>query len=295
MAAHNMPAAEVVVTDRLVSALLLEQHPDLAGLPLTELANGWDNVIYRLGTDHTVRVPRRTAAATLVLNEQRWLPTLAARLPMAIPSPVRVGVPGQGYPWNWSVCRWFEGEVAADVELADPEREARRLGEFLAALHQPAPGDAPENPYRGHAVRLLAPRVEENLARVDLPAAEAQAVRDHWSTLERTPEWDAPPVWLHGDMHTANLLVGDGEISAVIDFGDITSGDPAVDLAIGWMLFDPADRETFRSTAGATDRALWTRAEAWALHFALVYAANSADNPRMGRIGRELLDAVRAV
>lgn len=290
MAAQNMPAAEVAVTVELARGLLRDQHPDLADLPLTELANGWDNVIYRLGTEYTVRVPRRQAAAVLVVSEQRWLPKLADRLPIPIPAPVRVGVPGRGYGWRWSICPWFEGDVAADVELADPIPEAERLGEFLRALHVPAPADAPENPYRGHRLDRLDQRVQQNLSRLALPRADD--VVERWRTLRSADDWDAPPVWLHGDLHTANVLVCSGEISAVIDFGDITSGDPAVDLAVAWMLFGADDREIFRRAAGATDEALWTRAEAWALHFALVYLANSADNPRLARMGGELLGTI---
>ena len=134
-----MPAAEIEVTEGLVRHLLADQHHDLARLPLTLVANGWDNVIFRLGSELTVRLPRRQLAADLVVHEQRWLPELAGRLPIRIPAPVRVGVPDERYPWRWSICPWFGGDVAADVELADPVLEARRLGAFVAALHAPAP------------------------------------------------------------------------------------------------------------------------------------------------------------
>ncbi len=149
-----MPAAEFDVTDDLVRRLLAEQHPDLAGRPLVLVANGWDNVIFRLdGDGHddaalTVRVPRRQLGADLVANEHRWLPELALRLPIAIPAPVRFGEPNDEYPWKWSVCPWFDGDVAADVAPDDLDREARRLGAFLGALHTPAPSDAPHNAYR---------------------------------------------------------------------------------------------------------------------------------------------------
>jgi aminoglycoside phosphotransferase (APT) family kinase protein len=291
MAAQDMPAAEVEVTPALVRSLLTDQHPDLAELPLELVANGWDNVVYRLGAELSVRLPRRRLAAALVEHEQRWLPDLAARLPLPIPAPVRVGKPGRGYPWRWSVCPFFAGELAADVVLADPAAEARRLGEFVAALHVPAPPDAPVNAFgRGQAVGALTPRVEENIQRLGL--ARSDAVRERWYELTSVPEWGGTPLWVHGDLHTANVLVGDGRLAAVLDFGDMTGGDPAVDLAIGWMLFGPHDRAVFRSATGGLDDATWARAEAWALHFALLYLANSADNPRFARMGEALLAAV---
>ena len=286
-----MPAAEVEVTEALVRELLAVQHPDLAGLELRELANGWDNVIFRLGDDLTVRLPRREMAAALVGHEQRWLPELAERLPLPIPAPVRVGSPGLGYPWGWSVCPWFEGTVAADAAPADPRREARRLGAFVAALHTDAPSDAPPNPYRAMPVVELTERVDANLAKLGT-VVDTENVRRLWSRLVDGAEWSGPRQWVHGDLHLANVLVHDGAIAAVIDFGDIASGDPAVDLAIGWMLFAPAERAVFRSAAGPLDDATWRRGRAWALHFALMYLAHSADNQRFGRMGADLLAAV---
>jgi aminoglycoside phosphotransferase (APT) family kinase protein len=284
-----MPVAEVEITHDLVRGLLHDQHPDLGELPLRELTNGWDNVIYRLGDQYTVRLPRREMAAGPLRDEQRWLPGLAERLPLPIPAPVRVGVPGRGYPWHWSVCPWFRGSVAAESQVTDPEREARRLGEFVAALHRPAPEGLPVNAaLRGQPLRRLDERLEMHLARGAV-AAPAE-IRERWRVLTAVDDWTAPPVWLHGDLHTANVLVDDGAISAVIDFGDVTAGDPAVDLTIAWMLFDEPARSEFRSSAGAGgDAALWSRAEAWGLYFAVIYVSNSADNPLIGGIGRRLM------
>lgn len=288
-----MPAAEIDVTEDLVRRLLDEQHPDLAGLSIAPLANGWDNAIFRLGDDYTIRLPRRTMAAVLVENEQRWLKVLAPGLPIPIPVPARVGVPSDRYPWHWSVCPWFDGEMAADVTLNDPQAEALRLGEFLMALHVPAPSEAPDNPYRGHPIADITSRFENNLEQLGT-SVDAAAAKARWRELAEVPTWAEAPVWLHGDLHTANVLVSEGKMSAVIDFGDITSGDPAVDLAIVWMLFDASQRDALRSAAGGIDDATWSRGQAWALHFAVVYLANSADNPRTQRMGTELLKTVLA-
>ncbi len=143
MATDNMPAADVDIDEALVHELLVQQHPDLAALSLAWVGSGWDNVLFRLGSELSVRLPRRLLAAQLIDSEQRWLPLLAPRLPLPTSAPVRVGFPGAGFPWSWSVATWFPGEVAADVALRDPEREAARLGAFLAALHEPAPAGQP--------------------------------------------------------------------------------------------------------------------------------------------------------
>jgi aminoglycoside phosphotransferase (APT) family kinase protein len=293
VAAQNMPAAEFEVTEGLVRRLLTDQHPDLASRPLTLVANGWDNVIFRLGSDLTVRLPRRQLAADLVVHEQQWLPELAGRLPIPIPVPVRVGVPDARYPWRWSINPWFDGVVAADVELVDPAREARRLGEFVAALHTPAPGNAPPNAFRGHPISEMRPRVAANVERLGA-AIDQRAVLGRFDEFSRAEPWSGRPQWLHGDLHTANVLVSDGAISAVIDFGDITSGDPAVDLAIAWMLFQTDARAEFRRSAGVLNDATWDRARAWAVHFAVMYLLHSADSERFERMGTSLLDRVLA-
>src|SRR5438067_2354284 len=160
---RRMPSAEVDVSLALVRRLLADQHPDLAGLPLSVLANGWDNLMCRLGGDLVVRLPRRSQAAELVRHEQRWLPVLAPRLPLPIPAPVREGQPGPGYPWWWSVVPLLPGEVAARRPPADPRQAAIALGGFLGALHAPAPPDAPANPVRGIPLAARDETFGENL------------------------------------------------------------------------------------------------------------------------------------
>ncbi|MGE5210734.1 MAG: aminoglycoside phosphotransferase family protein [Acidobacteriota bacterium] len=294
MAAQDMPAAEVEITEDLVHSLLLEQHPDLAHEPLVLVANGWDNVIFRLGSELVVRLPRRQLGADLVEHEHRWLPQLAARLPIPIAAPVRTGTPSDDYPWAWSICPWFEGGVAADVTLTDAATQARRLGEFVAAFHTPAPDDAPDNPYRGQPMAYLRPRIAANLERLRT-VVDADRVSRRADDLLDVDDWAGPPIWLHGDLHSANIVVRDGAIVAVLDLGDVTSGDPACDLAVAWMLFDDAEREIFRDAAGASlpvDDATWQRGQAWGLHFALLYLLHSADNERFARMGTRLLAAV---
>lgn len=288
---ERMPAAEVAVSVDLVRELLAEQHPELAGRDLAVLANGWDNLVCRLGDDLLVRLPRRAPAAELIGHEQRWLPGFAARLPLPIPAPVRVGRPGRGYPWSWSVVPYLPGRVAADTPPDDPGRAAAVLGRFLAALHVPAPADAPPHGSRGIPLAERADGVAAQLPVIEDAGRRRAAVRV-WESALSAPPWAAPPVWLHGDLHPANILVHEGRIGAVIDFGDVTSGDPATDLAVAWMLFGPGERDRFREAYAAADPDTWLRARGWALALSLVFLTYSADNPLMAGIGRRTLDAV---
>jgi aminoglycoside phosphotransferase (APT) family kinase protein len=295
--AAAMPAAEVEIDPALVRRLLAEQQPDLADLPLTELANGWDNVLYRLGDDLVVRLPRRRLAAELVLNEQRWLPVLAPRLPLAVPVPVRVGRPSGEYPWSWSIQPWIPGRAAAVSPDLDGPAAARDLGRFLAALHRPAPADAPANPYRGGPLAERREATDERLARF-ADRLDVDDLRRRWERALAAPPWSGPPMWIHGDLHAHNLLADRGRLVAVIDFGDITAGDPATDLAVAWSLLEPADHEAFRRAAdrrepGADarpiDDAMWHRAEGWALSVGLAILAHSADGPAMEAMARRML------
>lgn len=263
------------------------------------MSNGWDNVVFRLGHELLVRLPRREMAARLVEHEQRWLPLLGPRLPLPIPAPVRVGRPDLRYPWPWSVVPFLPGSVAADTAPDDPRNAALRLGEFLAALHLAAAPDAPANPFRGVPLADRTDAVMRNLATV-AATVDGDAVRREWDAAVEVPRWDGAPVWLHGDLHPANVLVHHGRISGVIDFGDITAGDPATDLAVAWMLLPARHYPTFRHAYSITGRPvarddpLWARARGWALALSLAYLAHSADNPQLARIGARTLAAVLA-
>lgn len=293
-----MPAAEVDVTPGLVRRLLTAQHPDLSYLPVTLMANGWDNAIFRLGSDLVARLPRRELGARLIAHEQKWLPVLAPSLPLPVPAPVRIGRPGEDYPWPWSVVPFLPGQVAAEQPPAEPAVAAAGLGRFLGALHAPAPEDAPANEFRGIPLASRDAVTAAGLASLgDL--IDQQAAARAWESALNVPAWDGAPVWLHGDLHPANILVHHGELSGVIDFGDLTSGDPATDLGVAWMMFGGAERRVFRdayaSTAGLRVGAdLWRRAKGWALALGVVTWAHSADNPLMTRIGRRTLRAVLA-
>ena len=305
VAANRMPAAEVEVSADLVRRLLADQHPDLAGLPVAFLANGWDNELYRVGDGLVARLPRRAQSAQIIKNEQRWLPGLAPRLPLPIPYPERTGAPACGYPYSWSLVPYLPGVPAAQAGSFDPAAAAAAVGGFLGALHVPAPADAPANPFRGVPLGERAGSFAANLALLG-GQADRDAVLRGWDAALAAPGYDGPPVWLHGDLHPANILVNDGQVSGVIDFGDITAGDPAGDLSVAWMLL-PLDSharfwssyEAVSSSYGAAsgavvpvDDALRARAKGWALNLAIVFLAHSEDNPVLREVGRRTLRTV---
>jgi aminoglycoside phosphotransferase (APT) family kinase protein len=281
----------------LIVRLLDEQAPHLAGLPMTHVRNGWDNAIWRLGNELAIRITRRAVAVDLHRHEQRWLPVLAPRLPLPVPAPVVVGVPSDLFPWPWSVVPWLEGEVAA-VEPPHPA-EARVLGDFLAALHVPAPHDVAANHARGGLASrqaaattwaAQAPERDERLVAEALDVFQAGRLAEN--TTER--------VWIHADLHARNVLVRQGRLSAVLDWGDVTAGDAAVDLASVWWLFHVDAHSDFWSAYGRVSSATWSRARAWAALFGLSFLSFVlVDDPTTPdtaahQLGRQLLQRVVA-
>lgn len=285
----GIPSAEVEITDELVLALLRSQHPDLAERPLRLFGSGWDNTTYRLGPDLAVRLPRRQLGAEMIRKEQRWLPAVVAGLPIPVATPVRVGQPEFGYPWTWSVVPWIDGFSA---EVADPDpSEAARLGLFLKALHQPGPNDAPRNSYRGCPLTDRARSVEERLPRLNTALLDVSIdqIRDVWQRAKTMPI-DEEPVWLHGDLHARNIVVHDGRIVGVIDWGDLCVGDPATDLAVAWMLFPNSAHDALRTGYGRVSDATWERARGWAIFFGVVMVdAGARDDPVWAAAGARTL------
>ena len=276
MVKASTPPAETAIDEGLVRRLLQAQHPDLAGLPLRLAATGWDNATYRLGDALAVRLPRVASAAPLVRNEQRWLPELAPRLPVPVPLPLRPGRPGEGYPWPWSVVPWTAGVTAAVRPPA--EAEAARFGRFLGRLHRPAPPDAPKNDYRGVPLRDHEAAIRHRFDRLRERSEPTAEVRAAWERLADVPideEILAAPPWLHGDLHPKNIVVdGEGRLACVLDWGDLTNGDPATDLGAAWMLFPPAAHPAvwagYRDEGGRLSGATLERARGWAVHFAVI-------------------------
>ena len=218
----------------------------------------------------------------------------------AVPVPVRSGRPDGSFPWPWSITPWLPGGRLAELSPADRAPYAAVLGHFYACLHAPAPGGAPINPFRGRPLADRSSLLQRHLGQVDtsrIDVTERQKIRDLWTRLSATPGWRWPPVWLHGDPHPGNVLVDGERVTAVIDFGDLTSGDPATDLALGWRAFDPHGRRLFREAYGQErplEAATWDRARGSSLCLAVALLANTDDEPVLADVGRHGLAEVLA-
>ncbi|MEU9078951.1 aminoglycoside phosphotransferase family protein [Kitasatospora sp. NPDC048538] len=278
------------IDEGLVRGLLAGQFPQWAGLRLRRVEpGGSDHVIFRLGAELAVRLPRGDWAAGQAAKEYAWLPRLAPHLPLAVPTPVAVGVPAAGYRWHWSVARWLDGETPAEGSLTDPHEAARGLASFLAELQRQAPDSSlAPGEHNGFLGSPLTTRDADT--RADIAAVrgdfDAGALTALWEAAVRAPGWDRPPVWFHGDLHTGNLLARHGRLSAVIDFGGLGVGDPACDLVIAWTLLTADTRRTFRAALGVDD-ATWLRGRGWAITTGLnAYATYAATNPRVAAATR---------
>ena len=286
------PAAEFALDRTFVAALLAEQHPDLAHLPLQEVDAGWDNALFRLSEHLAVRLPRRAVAAPLILHEQRWLPNLAKQLTLPVPAPLRIGTPARGYPWHWSIIPWLPG-VAADQQEPDAA-QARPFATFLRSLHIPAPADAPANPVRGVSLQQRAQAVEARMHRLaSTTSLITPQIRQIWQAAVQTP-LDVSPTWLHGDLHPRNVLIEHGAITGIIDWGDLTSGDCATDLAALWMLFaEPRARQAALAAYSGLSDATLQRTKGWAILFGVMLLDTGLiDNPRNAVIGTRTLQRV---
>ena len=284
------PAADFEVTPELARALLRDQHPDLADLPIELAENGWDNAMLRLGDTLALRMPRRAVAGVLLANEQTWLPVVAAGLPLPAPIPVRIGKPALGYPYPWSVLPWLDGTPSDLAPPADDQGEA--LAGFLRALHRPAPDDAPTNRFRGVPLANRAEAFETQFAASERSVGALPGLRRAWEIALRAPI-DLPRCWFHGDLHARNVLVRDGRFAAVIDWGDMAGGDPACDLAAVWMLLPDESARRAAMAAYPASEATWTRARGWAALMS-VMLLTITDNPRMPAMGRRFVERLEA-
>ena len=284
-----MTDTDIEVAADLIAELLREQHPDLADLPLTFGARGWDNQLWRIGDDLAVRLPWSTEdAGELLLKEYAFLPAMAPRLPLPVPVPQRLGRPSERFPHPWIVTTWVDGEPADCAPATRGVEAADTLAAFLAALHQPAPGDAPAGRNsRGGSLSALGRGVAYSLKEAVGRGlvSDPDALREVWADARDAPAWSGPPTWLHGDLHPANLLTRDGGFCGVVDFGDLCAGDPACDLAACWMILPDGVIERFyQSYSPTVDAATLRRARGWALWKALACLL-IGDNGVHGRPG----------
>jgi len=283
----DSPAAERRLGASEVRALLDTGAPLLARLPLQLVHEGWDNATWRLGNELAVRIPRRELAAPLILHEQQALALLGPRLTavgIRTPVPVIHGTPSDDFPWPWSVVPWISGTAALGRARSANTVWAPDLARALRALHQIAPPDAPHNPVRGIPLAGRNERMRELLGQ--LPIRTARPLERAWSD-GLDAQVSREHVWVHGDLHTGNIVIEDDRLAALIDFGDVTGGDPAYDLAASWMAFNAEGRDSFRrATEDRYDDATWIRARAWAASVAAILLVQSDDRADYFELGR---------
>jgi aminoglycoside phosphotransferase (APT) family kinase protein len=259
---------EVDIDGALVGRLIAKQFPRWAGLPVSKVRSaGTDNAMYRLGEDMAVRLPRLPRAVADVDKEHRWLPRLSPALPLAIPVPLGRGVPDEGFPYPWSVYCWLDGATVVDepVDLSDA---ATRLGRFVAALRRVDATGAPPS-FRGGPISARDEDIRATIRHLGadgtVDAGLATAV---WRTAVAATAWDGAPVWVHADLYPVNLLGRHRRLAAVVDFGGLGVGDPAVDMLPAWALLTARTRDLFRAAADIDD-ATWARGRGWGLYLGL--------------------------
>jgi len=261
--------------------LIADQFPQFGDLPVEPVADGgWDNWTFHLGPEMLVRLPSAAEYALAVDKEHRWLPALATRLPLPIPTPLAKGKAGAGYPYPWSIYQWLDGEPATVDRVADPRRFAFELAEFLAALQSVDTTDGPQpgihNWFRGGTLRTYDETVERALTKLD-GHVDAELAREIWASA-LDARWDGVDRWFHGDIAEGNLLLKEGQLAAVIDFGTCGVGDPACDLAIAWTLVTADGRQAFRKRL-SVDETTWARGRGWALWKTLATYSYTFDDP----------------
>jgi aminoglycoside phosphotransferase (APT) family kinase protein len=266
---------EISIDVNLVRRLIAEQFPEWVGFSVRPVKfSGWDNRTFHLGDDMTVRLPSAARYSQQAESEYLWLPKLAPLLPLPISTPLALSVPSETFPWHWSVCKWIEGESATVENIADLRQFATALAQFLVAFQKiditGGPVAGPRNLYRGGSLTVYDGEVRKAVAVLG-SEIDVEAVIAVWE-VALAAKWRNPPVWFHGDVSAGNLLVKDGRLSAVIDFGCFGVGDPACDLSIAWTLFEGESREAFR-IALCADEATWARGRGWTLWKALIKLA----------------------
>ncbi len=264
---------EVDIDLSLVRRLLTSQFPQWTNLALQPVPSaGTDNAIFRLGHDMSVRLPRIDWAEAQVDKEHEWMPRLAPHLPLSIPIPLAKGNPGQGYPYNWSVYQWLEGENTSIDQIADPCKTAIELAQFITALQQIESIGGPLA--EEHNLRGVPLKTKDKLTRKSIASLkdmiDTNAALAAWDEALQALEWNHKPVWFHGDLLIGNVLFKKGHLSAVIDFGGLGVGDPACDLMIAWSLFSGESRKIFRETLNVDDDT-WARGRGQALSQAVIF------------------------
>lgn len=293
MALRKLHDDEPDIDEALVRGLLADQFPQWAALPLRHVdAHGTQSLLFRLGDDLVIRLPRVAHAEPDADRERRWMPLLARELPVAVPVLEAEGRPGRGFPYPWLVHRWLTGAIPEVGRLADPQALAGDLAAFVTALRGVDTAGAPRS-YRGNRLPDRDASTRQHIGQL-AGKIDADAALAVWDTALRASRATLPDVWLHADLQPGNLLVADGRLSAVIDFECMGLGELAVDLICAWYVLGEPERKVFRTAAGG-DEDTWARGRGWALSIAAAELAYyEGKNPFMARTAERVIGEVLA-
>ncbi|MBS0473291.1 MAG: aminoglycoside phosphotransferase family protein [Proteobacteria bacterium] len=293
-----MHADETFADAAVLQRLIERQFPQWADLPITPVGSGGtSNAIYRLGTGMAARLPLRPSGAGQAALEQQWLPRLAPHLPIDVAMPIALGEPGEGYPLPWSIVTWIEGEIAEPDRLADPHRFAIELAAFIRALRaidlEGGPPPRQGNSGRGVPLSRRGAAMRAALA-ASQDVIDVRSAERIWEESLHAPQWNGPPCWIHGDLNPGNLIMREGRLAGVIDFGSFAVGDPACDLLAAWYALPAAARPVFRKMI-EVDEASWSRGRGWALSMAVIALPYYRDtNPWMVRHALRVVSEILA-
>lgn len=252
---------------KLAKRLIDSQFPEWRQLHVVPVKqSGWDNRTFHLGNDMSMRLPSRKEYAPQILKESKWLPHLSKHISCKITQPIALGKPSEDYPFHWAINQWLDGETASLSTISNLKIFANDLAAFLGELHAIETIDGPpagaHNFYRGGTLSYYSADMQNGLAKIKNPL-EQKIATALWQDAVAS-SWQNKPVWLHGDFATGNMLIKDGKLHAIIDFGCLAVGDPACDLAIAWNLLDSSSRQTFKDKL-SLDNETWIRGMGWTL------------------------------
>lgn len=265
----SFPEADIEITEKFVRNLVTTQFPEFSEHSISFLSEGFDNANFRLGDSLMIRLPRRTLGAELVKSEIEWLPKLEHQLPISVPAPIKIGKPSEAYPWSWSIVSFFEGNSALYESISESEIE--KLVHFLKVLHHVNPSGAPSNPYRGVPLSSRDQDVKNRIKEIEQNGiAVPSPIKNLWEMAIAEPI-DSKPCLIHGDLHPNNIVVKDGEIQAIIDWGDVTKGDPATDLVSFWMLIEDSELRRKAFEAYGASQSIIKRSIGWAVFYVALF------------------------
>jgi len=293
--------ADRIVTEAELADVIFELE-GVRPVSIEQVAQGWDNTVFRVDDEWLFRVPRRLIAEEGVRLERRILPKLARRLPIAIPEPTRGCNGPPRAPWPVMGYRIVDGCEIAESPMNESLPAA--LGETLRILHGAElatelgpllPGDrfsrARLDTRIAKAITELRQAAEAGLP---VPADELCQRLAALAPAQRLPMRTAVT---HGDLHQRHVLVtAAGALAGIIDWGDLHLGNPAMDLELCWSLFDDEQRAAFARAYGPVPAQEWAVALVVAVYtnLALLVSAGAQKVPHVAASATRALARIAA-